>query len=167
MTLSRLLLILGSFAWAAGATADPLLVSKTAEWANPEGVTTNVREECTLPTYQADAVREKLSALGISAAAAEGNEIPKKGQFLVVRLEGVMSQGNAFIGHGKQVTTSAKLYTNGAEVAHYTSTRSSMGGFGGNFKGSCAVLNRCAAATALDIAQWAQGVLADPSSAKP
>jgi hypothetical protein len=169
MTRSRLLGVLFSLLWVAGASADPLLVSKTADWANPDGVTENIKTECSLNAYQADSLREKLTAAGIEAAAAESNEVPKTGEFLLVRIESALSAGNAFMGHNKQVTTSAKLYKNGAEVAKTTVTRSSMGGFGGGYKGSCSVLARCAAATSQDIAKWVQEQRAGaaPAAAKP
>lgn len=159
MTRLRTLLLLVSFASASSALADPLLVSRTAAYAYPDGVSANVKAECVLPTHQAEAVRLRLSAIGIPATAAESDEIPATGRFLSLRIEGALSGGNAFIGHGKQVTTTARLFQDGVEVAHFTATRSSMGGFGGGFKGSCSVLNRCANTLASDIGTWLSGEL--------
>lgn len=164
MTRSALLVVVGSLLWAAGALADAVVVSKTADWTNPGGVTENIKTECTLTTHQADVVREQLNALGIQATAAENNDVPKSGQFLLVKLESALSAGNAFMGHSKQVTTSAKLFRDGKEVATTTVTRNSMGGFAGGYKGSCSVLARCATATGQDIAKWLQGVLGTPSA---
>jgi hypothetical protein len=82
----------------------------------------------------------------------------------MLRIENALSSGNAFIGHRKQVTTSAKLYANGKEIARSTHTRDSMGGFTGGFKGSCAVLERCANTLANDITTWLKGQLAKQMS---
>ena len=152
----RTLVMLVSFASATSALAD-LLVSQTAAYAYPAGVAANVKAECVLPAHQAEAVRQRLSAIGIPATAAESDEIPATGRFLSLRIEGALSGGNAFLGHGKQVTTTARLFQDGAEVAHFTATRSSMGGVGAGFKGSCSVLNRCANTLASDIGTWLSG----------
>jgi len=77
-----------------------------------------------------------------------------KGRVLQVEIFNALSQGNAFIGHGKQVTLKGKLLENGQEIGNFTAVRGSMGGAFGGYKSSCAVLHRCQAALAKDILAW-------------
>lgn len=153
----------------AAALADDavILVSPAAAFSNPDMIATNIKVECGLPTYQAGAVHRQMEASGVAAKVSDKDEVPGNGRFLMLRIENAMSAGNAFIGHRKQVTTSAKLYDNGKEVARSGHTRDSMGGFGAGFKGSCAVLQRCADTLAIDITTWLKGQLASLATAAP
>jgi len=153
----------------AAALADDvvILVSPAAAFSNPDMIASNVKEECGLPAYQAGVVRRQMESSGLAAKVSDKDEVPGNGRFLLLRVENAMSAGNAFIGHRKQVATSAKLYENGNEIARSVHTRDSMGGFGAGFKGSCAVLQRCADTLAIDITTWLKGQLASLATAAP
>lgn len=143
-----------------------LKMSPTAAYTSPDTIANNIKDECDLPVYQAEAVRRELKKVGIAFADAGLGEVPSTGKYLQLGIPAAYSTGNAGIGHRKQVTTSAQLFENGKEIGKTTSTRNSMGGFMGGFKGSCSVLQRCADATASDLAKWLKTELARaPASA--
>jgi len=132
--------------------AAPLLVSPAASWAGT--VADNIKQECDLPAAQSQAVLEELAAVGITAQAAGSDAVPASGRFLQLRIESAVSAGNAFMGHHKEVTTSAHLFQNGKEVAQTTLKRDSMGGAFGGYMSSCAVLHRCTNTLGKDVADW-------------
>ena len=134
------------------AFGEALLVSPAASYGT--AITDKVKAECALAETQSEAVLKQLGAAGISAQAAGGDAVPAKGRFLQLRIESAISAGNGFTGHRKQVTTSARLFENGKEVAQTTLSRDSGGGAFGGYKGSCNVLRRCAITLGKDIAGW-------------
>lgn len=134
--------------------ANPIVLSPTAAWLQAERVADNVRNECDLPAFQIDTIKKHLTELSIPCSIASKDEVPATGMYLQVRIVDAISGGNAFIGHRKQVVTSAKLFVDGVEVAITTKTRDSMGGVGGGFKGSCSVLRRCCETLGKDVAEW-------------
>ncbi len=139
------------------AIADTLLVSPEASYANGgAGVPENIKNECGLPAAQTQAVLNALNASGITAQVAAGDAIPKQGRVVQLNIESAISAGNAFIGHRKQVVTSARLFVNGKETAKQTFTRDSGGGVFAGYKGSCSVLYRCTTTLGKDIASWVQ-----------
>lgn len=144
-----------------------LKMSPTAVYTSPDTIANNIKDECELPVYQAEAVRRELKKLGIAFADAGPGEVPVTGKYLQLGIPAAYSTGSAGIGHRKQITTSAQLFENGKEVAKTSSTRNSMGGFMGGFKGSCSVLQRCADATASDIARWVKAQLATAVQSEP
>jgi hypothetical protein len=146
LCLALVLLVPGS------ALAEALLVSPAAGYGT--AITDNVKTECKLSETQTEAVLKQLQAAGIQAQAASSDAVPAKGRFLQLTIESAISGGNAFVGHRKQVTTSARLFENGKEIAQTTQSRDSTGGFFGGYKGSCNVLRRCATVVGKDIAAW-------------
>ncbi|MEM0514100.1 hypothetical protein WCN91_01365 [Pseudoalteromonas sp. YIC-827] len=62
----------------------------------------------------------------------------------------LVSGGNAFIGHRKSASVSAKLMIDGKVVDSTSKTRNSAGGF----KGSCSVLAHTVNTLGSDIAKW-------------
>jgi hypothetical protein len=129
-----------------------LLVSPEAGYG--AAVADNIKAECGLPQSQTEAVLAQLAEIGLPAQAASSDAIPVTGRFLDLRIEAAISGGNGFIGHRKHVTTSARLFEDGAQIAQTTLSRDSTGGFGGAYKSSCSVLRRCANALGKDIAAW-------------
>ena len=134
--------------------ANPLLVSPSADYSPTGSVPENIKTECTLPAAQTESVLAALNAAGITAEPAPSGAVPAKGRFLKLEITSAVSAGNAFIGHKKQVTTSAHLFQNGKEIAQTTKTRDSMGGFFAGYRGSCSVLHRCTVTLGKDIADW-------------
>jgi hypothetical protein len=138
------------------AVAEPvsLTMSPSAAYATPDLIAENIRAECKLPEYQAQAAQGPIESLGVKIGIAEKDDIPQSGKYLQLQIANAISSGNAFIGHRKQIVILVKLFENGKELAKSTLTRSSGGGPGGGFKGSCAVLRRCADSLGKDTAEW-------------
>jgi hypothetical protein len=134
------------------ALGEALLVSPAASYGT--AIADKVKAECGLGETQTEAVLKHLGAAGIAAQAAGSDAVPAKGRFLQLRIESAISGGNGFVGHHKQVTTSARLFENGKEIAQTTQSRDSTGGMFGGYKGSCNVLRRCALVVGKDIAAW-------------
>lgn len=134
--------------------AEPMLVSPSAEYGPASSVADNIKRECTLPAAQAESVVAALNAAGIEAQPAGSADVPAQGRFLQLQIDSAVSAGNAFSGHRKQVTTSARLFENGRQVAETTKTRDSGGGVFGGYRGSCSVLHRCTNTLGKDIAAW-------------
>ncbi|WP_047236184.1 hypothetical protein [Chromobacterium subtsugae] len=134
-------------------------VSPVAQYGDPVRINSNIRNECALPEAQAAASLKGLEEAGISAEAAPEDQLKQSGYYLKLRLENVVSMGNAFIGHHKSVSMIAKLYKNGKLVDTFTGSRDSMGGIMGGFKGSCSVLERCTQTLGKDLAAWVKGKL--------
>ena len=134
--------------------ADPLLVSPSADYSATASVAENIKTECKLPAAQSESVLKELAAAGIPAQAAASGAVPAKGRYLQLQIDSAISAGSAFTGHQKQVTTSARLFENGKEIAQTTKTRDSMGGAFGGYRGSCSVLHRCTNTLGKDIAAW-------------
>jgi len=77
-----------------------------------------------------------------------------KGYAFEVEIVSVVSAGNAFTGHRKQVSVRGRLLEGGKEPVIFVGARDSMGGAFGGFKGSCSVLGRCLEALSKDMALW-------------
>ena len=69
-------------------------------------------------------------------------------------IDTVHSGGNAFIGHSKEVTMTVNLYKGNELLDNLSKARRSGGGFGGGFKSSCAVLERCLNTLGKDVSKW-------------
>jgi hypothetical protein len=83
---------------------------------------------------------------------------------LVLKMVTAVSAGNAFMGHHKSMTAKGELYRDGKLVRTVTKERSSRGGFGAGFKGSCTVLERTVETLGSDFIKWVIGSGAhDPS----
>lgn len=134
--------------------ADSIILSPTADWVKPDEIADNVKAECDLPRFQIEEIKKYLTERSLPCSIAAKDEVPATGTYLQVRIIEAVSGGNAFIGHHKHVTISAKLFVNGVEVAKATKARDSMGGFAGNYKGSCTVLHRCCETLGKDVAEW-------------
>ena len=132
--------------------AQTVLVSPAASYGS--AISDNIKTECALEQLQSEAVVKELNAAGITAQAGSSDAVPAKGRFLQLKIESAISGGNAFTGHAKQVTTSAKLFKDGKEVAQTTKSRDSSGGMWAGYKGSCSVLRRCVTVLGKDIAAW-------------
>lgn len=129
-----------------------LLVSSEAAYGS--AIPDNIKAECGLPQAQTEAVLEYLADVGLPARAAGSDAIPATGRYLELRIENAISAGNAFIGHRKHVTTSARLFQDGVQIGETTQSRDSSGGFFGGYKSSCSVLRRCTNTLGKDIAAW-------------
>jgi hypothetical protein len=114
----------------------------------------NVLNECTalgsdLSTHIAEALQQK----GVTANRVAQLDA-SQGTTLEVQIVNLISAGNAYFGHRKNMSVRAKIVKDGQTVGENTFTRDSMGGAFGGFKGSCSVLDRVATTLGKDIAAW-------------
>lgn len=128
-----------------------------APYAVPDVIADNVRTECNLPAYQGAAFERAAEAAGIQIERKSTKDLAGAPRAIRLQILNALSAGNAFMGHRKQVTLTAKLFREGAEVSTFKATRESMGGIAAGFKGSCAVLERCADTLGEDLARWLKG----------
>ena len=125
-------------------------------YSQPDTVADNVKQEChQLGQQFSNSLIKYAKAQRIAIKQVEG-ELPESGKVLQLAIDNVYSGGNAFIGHRKSASVSAKLVINGKQVDSTSKTRNSAGGFLGGFKGSCSVLAHTVNTLGNDIAKWAK-----------
>ncbi len=116
-----------------------------------------IKSECPeLNTKLSDFTKERGTELGVEFTQSATVDTKAKGAVLVMEITNMHSSGNAFVGHNKSTTVKAQLYKDGVLVDTVERTRSSGGGFGAGFKGSCSVLGRTVKALGTDVADWAK-----------
>lgn len=91
---------------------------------------------------------------GIEISLLDSVSVSGAGKVLQLEITDAVSQGNAFIGHRKFVEVKGSLWQDGKKIASFDGQRSSGGGFGAAYKGSCSVLGRCVKTLGKDIAGW-------------
>lgn len=145
--------LLGRSAFAAG---DTIYMSPLVPFADSTTIARNVIDECSLPERQAHWIVEAAKKKGLMVVLDDAAAKAQKGKVLEVQIRNAVSSGNAFVGHGKQVSLQGRLFDDGREIGSFTAVRSSSGGFWGGFQGSCAVLGRCLKTLGEDISEWLQ-----------
>lgn len=149
-------LVLGVLLFAAlGARAQQVQIPSRVPYEEGARIPENIKRECTelghkLSSFLAQYAQEH----GIETAAVASVDPQAEGRVLVVEISDAVSQGNAFLGHRKSMSAHAELFVDGASQGDVDFTRNSGGGFGAGYKGSCAVLGRCAKALGKDLAGW-------------
>jgi hypothetical protein len=115
----------------------------------------NQESECTdLGSTLIQSTQTALEESGWQVSLGEAAESKLEGTSVKIEIAQAISSGNAFMGHNKSVTIFASLYNAGKVVDTRTISRDSRGGFMGGFKGSCAVLYRCADTLGKDLSAW-------------
>lgn len=152
---SPLVLALGWSAFASANTANSLVINDKADYYDTKFVASNIVNECTnLGSNFSSSTRTFLEKQGFSVTTASDLAEQTEGMSLKLTIVNAVSAGNAFMGHRKSVSIEAQLYKDGELLDTFTHTRNSSGGFGGGFKGSCAVLDRCVHTLGNDVAKW-------------
>lgn len=130
-------------------------IARAIPYADPTLIQKSIIEECVeLPERLSEFIASDAKAIGINVVR-DGSDAPAvDGLVLDIKIATAVSSGNAFTGHTKQVSVAGRLLDGGREIANFTGIRSSGGGFGAGFKGSCAVLDRCVQTLGQDIAEW-------------
>ena len=131
-----------------------IYTSRTAPYADEQSIPRAVLAECQLPLRQAEFIEQAAKEAGVVVVRDDEAVAAKQGRVLRVEITNVVSAGNAFIGHRKQVSLKGRLFEDGTEVGSFSGQRSSMGGAFAGFKGSCLVLERCLSALAKDMNGW-------------
>lgn len=139
---------------ATGAHAgDPVVVASVVPYADSADIQQKILDECTeLGTQFSQFIKEYAAEKGMEVTL--GDASASANRELRVEITHALSQGNAFLGHSKSMSSRGTLFENGAEVASFRATRNSMGGAFAGYKGSCSVLGRTVKAMGMDIGEW-------------
>lgn len=114
----------------------------------------NIKKECKLPEQLSTFVAQYAKEHGVAVKRVDTLDEQDAGRVLVLHIVAAMSQGNAFIGHGKSTTVKGELYENHQLIGDFIAMRNSMGGAFAGFKGSCSVLGRTVKVLGKDIGGW-------------
>lgn len=137
--------------------ADPVIVPSAVPYADSADIQQKILDECTeLGTQFSQFIKEYAAEKGVEVTLGEPSASANR--VLRVEITHALSQGNAFLGHSKSMSSRGTLFENGVEMAGFRATRNSMGGAFAGYKGSCSVLGRTVKAMGMDIGEW----LADP-----
>lgn len=146
----------------AAAGSMKVIIGRDMSYIDPNSIAKAVLVECQLPQQGAQLLVAAMRNAGFDPVIDDQAAQAGKGRVLLVQISNVVTGGNAFIGHSKQVHVKGRLLEDGKEIAAFTGSRSSMGGAFGAFKGSCSVLGRCLDTLSKDIATW----LRNPSNTR-
>lgn len=131
-----------------------IVIRREVRYADVDKIDRAVVNECNLPQRQAELIEAAARKAGVDILRDEEAVKAGKGRILHIEIVDAVSSGNAFIGHRKIVSLKGRMVEDGKELGSFWGRRSSMGGFGGGFMGSCAVLERCLATLAQDVTMW-------------
>jgi hypothetical protein len=135
--------------------AADITINQTVHYYDEKVIPSNIRTECTnLGNKLVESTNAAVQKSGWSVIKQADVNTNTAGVSLKLSIVNAHSGGNAFTGHQKSVTINAELFKEGKLVDSYTGTRNSSGGFGAGFKGSCAVLERCANTLGSDVSKW-------------
>lgn len=111
-----------------------------------------VKAECNLedkiPGYVQENAKDQFDTITMVPKAS------MQGKNLSMTITGVMGTGGGAWSGAKSITIKGTLTDNGKPVGTFTATRFSGGGAFGGYKGTCAILGRCASALGKDVAKW-------------
>ncbi|MBB3062843.1 hypothetical protein [Microbulbifer rhizosphaerae] len=132
-----------------------ITINQKAEYYDTKVIAPNIVRECTNLGYKfSDSTKQFLEKYGFSAALQPELDLKTEGFNLKLSILNAVSSGNAWTGHRKSVTVEAELYRDGELIDSFQNARNSSGGFGGGFKGSCQILERCVHTLGNDVAKW-------------
>lgn len=127
----------------------PVQVLQTIPFAEGSGASDAVKNECELQTKVPHFLHEYSDQVQLVTGKPD-----TKGRVLELRISGVQAPGGGAWSGAKSMTVLGTLRDGGKEVASFTATRYSGGGMFGGYKGTCAIIGRCARAIGKDIAEW-------------
>jgi hypothetical protein len=133
----------------APASTGSIKVLRTVPFAEEARVPQRVQDECDLQTK----VPAFLSKYAADVELVDG-ELGNTGRVLELRIGNVHAPGGGAFSGPKWMTVTGVLRENGREVARFSAKRFSGGGMFGSYKGTCAIIGRCARTIGKDIASW-------------
>lgn len=141
------------------AKAEGVSVQRSISFASGSNATDAVKRECGLetkiPTYLAQYDSSVTLVDSVKGA---------KGRVLQLEIAEVFAPGGGGMTGIKRVVVTGKLYENGKLIGNFRAQRGSTGGYwGGSYKGTCSILQRCAMALGKDIANWLKAPTKDAS----
>lgn len=141
----------GAFVLAAPpASAQATKVPRSIPFANNAAVPDAVRSQCELQTK----VPEFLAQSAGSSVELVDAPSRKLGRVLEMEISEVHAPGGGAFSGPKWMSVNGTLYDRGKQIGSFRAKRFSTGGAFGAFKGSCAIIGRCAQAIGQDIAGW-------------
>lgn len=148
---SIVLLLVGS-GFVSVAAAETLNIQEKAPFDKDLSVPAAVKAECNLedkiPGYVQENAKDQFDTITMVPKAS------MQGKNLSMTITGVMGTGGGAWSGAKSITIKGTLTDNGKPVGTFTATRFSGGGAFGGYKGTCAILGRCASALGKDVAKW-------------
>ena len=148
------LILVAAPSWAGG----PIAIPAQVPFAPDVKVSDAARAECDLQSFQSDQLKSALSATGFEVTQKAGLTEAAPGKVLLLEFSQGESTGRAldtFSPRTNYLVINGCLYDNGKVTATFVDTRYSTGGFGGEFKKTCAILHKIETIMAGDIAKWA------------
>lgn len=131
------------------AAAGTVKVQRTIGFSDGADVRPKIREECRLQTK----VPKFLSDFSSAVDLVEG-DVGQAGRVLSMRITDVHAPGGGMFSGPKWMTVKGELRQDGRTIGSFTARRGSGGGVFGGYKGTCAIIGRCAKAIGKDIAAW-------------
>lgn len=135
----------------APAGTGSIKVLRVVPFAKEAQVPQKVQDECDLQTK----VPAFLSKYASDVELIDG-KLGTTGRVLDLRIRDVHAPGGGAFSGPKWMTVTGVLRENGREVARFSAKRFSSGGVFGGYKGTCAIIGRCAQTIGKDIANWLQ-----------
>ena len=136
---------------AAGAASAQTKVQRSIPFAANAAVPQAVRDQCQLQTKVPEFV---AASAGSSVELVDGAVSRKTGRVLEMEITEVHAPGGGAFSGAKWMTVNGTLYDRGKSIGNFRAKRFSTGGAFGGFKGTCAIIGRCAKAIGTDIAGW-------------
>jgi len=128
---------------------ESVKVLRAVPFAKEARVPEKVRSECHLDTR----VPAYLGEYAPDIELVDG-KLGKSGRVLELRIADVHGPGGGAFSGPKWMAVTGVLRENGREIGSFSAKRYSGGGVFGSYKGTCAILARCAKAIGKDIAGW-------------
>jgi len=148
---NRIVLLSASLAIlaAAPAVAETVKVAKSIPYAESSEVREKVQAECALQTK----IPAFLAQYSSDVELVDGDP-GSEGRVLTIEIIAAHAPGGGAFSGPKSVSVSGVLKENGATIGNFRAARYSTGGAFGGWKGTCAIVGRCAKAIGKDIAGW-------------
>lgn len=137
----------------ASAANGKVRVLQTIPFAKSAQVPEKVKDECKLQ----EKVPMFLAQFSDQVELVQGS-LGKSGRTLELEINEVHAPGGGAFSGPKWMAVTGVLRDNGRRVAGFTAHRASGGGMFAGYKGTCAIVGRCAKTLGKDIAGW----LSDP-----
>ena len=147
----RIVLAASAFVLAAlPASAQTTKVSRAIPYSANAAVPPAVRDQCALQSKVPEFVAQSAgSSVELTDALNR-----KAGRVLEMEITEVHAPGGGAFSGAKWMNVNGTLYDRGKQIGSFRAKRYSTGGAFGGFKGTCAIVGRCAKAIGQDIAGW-------------
>lgn len=150
MSLRVVMTISLAFVWTSLAQADTVTISESTPFAEGNGASDNVKEECSietrLPKYLKDYAKKHTNVV-FTTEPLESAE----GKVLYLEFEHVFAPGGGGYSGAKSVSVVGELKENGEVIASLTADRAALFGI---TPGTCSMLKRAVKKLGQDIGNW-------------